>query len=82
MKKTKIKRNNTDIKSEYNFDYTKAKPNRFANIVREKTPLIPLEDDVAEVFSTPSEVNDALRAIITAFPQKTSKRKKSGTYSK
>ena len=70
------------LKREYNFDYSKVKPNRFAKIVRKKTVLVSLEDDVAEVFSTPSEVNDALRAIINAFPQKIYKRRKSKAYSK
>jgi len=77
MKRTSTKKNNDKIKGEYNFDYTKAKTNRFANIIREKTVLVPLEDDVAEVFRTPSEVNDALRAIIDAFPKKIYKRRKS-----
>lgn len=77
MKKTSAKKNNNDINNEYNFDYSKAKANRFANIVKEKTVLVPLENDVAEVFRTPSEVNDALRAIITALPQKIYKKRKS-----
>jgi hypothetical protein len=79
MKKNSDKIDN-EIKSEYDFDYTKAKPNRFANIVRERTILIPLEDDVAEVFNTPSEVNGVLRAIINAMPQRVSKKKKSHIY--
>jgi hypothetical protein len=70
MKKTSVKKKNNELKIEYDFDYKKAKPNRFAKLVRKKTVLIPLEEDVAEVFNTPSEVNGALRAIIHAIPKK------------
>ena len=50
MKKTSVKKNNNETKTEYDFNYKKAKPNRFARLVRKKTILIPLEKDVAEVF--------------------------------
>ena len=75
MKRTLAKNNNNRIKEEYDFDYSKAKPNRFANIVKEKVVLYPIDKDVAEVFQNPSQVNKALRAIINAMPQKTSKRR-------
>ncbi len=80
MKKTSIKKNNDGIKTDYELDYTKAKPNRFANLVRKKTVLIPLEEDVAKVFNSPSQVNDMLRAIIKAIPKKAKKRRHSKTF--
>ena len=55
---------------EYHFDYKKAKPNRFAN--RSDKPqlkVVVLDDDVAQVFTTPESVNKALRALIQAMPQ-------------
>lgn len=58
--------NHMEMLPEYNFDYTKAKPNRFA-----KNALISvtLEPDVAQVFNTLEAVNKALRAILTAIPK-------------
>lgn len=57
------------MKKEYNFGYSKAKPNRFADIVKEKVILYPIDKDVAEIFRNPLEVNNALRAIIKAIPK-------------
>lgn len=55
-----------DILSEYHFDYSKAKPNRFA---RQSPPItITLDPDVAEVFTTSEAVNKALRALLNALP--------------
>ena len=54
-----------DLLSEYNFDYSKAKPNRFAKQVVNVT----LDEDVAKVFPTSDAVNRALRAILTALPK-------------
>ena len=75
MKKISDKKSSNSMKNEYNFDYSKAKPNRFANIVKEKVVLYPIDKDVAEVFQNPVQVNNALRASINAVPSKTSKRK-------
>ena len=50
---------------EYHFDYTKAKPNRFAKKPR---ITVTLDPDVAKVFTTSRAVNRALRAIISAIP--------------
>ncbi|MGK7896251.1 MAG: hypothetical protein AB4372_22210 [Xenococcus sp. (in: cyanobacteria)] len=57
-----------DLLPEYNFDYSKAKPNRFATVKNEKI-TVKLESDVTEVFKTSEQVNKALRAIISAIPK-------------
>jgi len=62
------------IKKKYNFDYSKAKPNRFAGIVREKVILYPIDEDIAKVFQNPAEANNALRAIINAMPKKSARK--------
>jgi hypothetical protein len=59
-----------DLLPEYNFDYGKARPNRFAAKLNEKTITVTLESDVAKVFQTSEEVNKALRAILSAIPKK------------
>jgi hypothetical protein len=55
------------------FDYKKAKPKRFANRSgKSKLTVVVLDEDVAEVFSTPESVNKVLRALIEAMPQASS----------
>ncbi len=58
-----------DLLPEYDFDYTKAKPNRFA--ARVKQPLLKvvvLDEDVAQVFTTQESVNKVLRGLIESMP--------------
>lgn len=68
--KNKLNKKNNDMKDEYDFDYSKAKPNRFANLVKEKVILYPIDEDVAKVFQNADEANNALRSIINAIPKK------------
>jgi hypothetical protein len=56
-----------ELASEYEFDYTKAKPNRFASSVN-RLKVVVLDEDVAKVFTTPESVNKALRALIEIMP--------------
>jgi hypothetical protein len=56
-----------DLLPEYNFDYSKARLNRFADFM-DKTITIKLEPDVAKIFKTSEDVNKVLRAIISALP--------------
>lgn len=58
-----------DLLPEYRFDYRKAKPNRFAGESRKKEVSVLLDEDVAEVFTTPESVNKALRALIEVVPK-------------
>lgn len=52
-----------DIPPEYDIDYSKAKPNRFAR--RENVPnVVKLDADVAAVFQTAEAVNTALRELM------------------
>ena len=56
-----------DIATEYEFDYTKAKPNRFVG-AGDGLKVVVLDEDVAKVFTTPESVNKALRALIEVVP--------------
>ncbi len=72
MKKTPVTkpRKTAEMAKEYRFDYNKAKPNRFAKRMKD-APLVALIDpDVAKVFGTAEQVNKALRALISALPEK------------
>lgn len=68
------------MKNEYDLDYSKAKQNRFSEIVKEKIVFYPIDEDVADVFRNPDEANNALRAIIKAIPGKSIKKRKSKTH--
>ncbi len=70
MLKTKThSKNDDDMLPEYRFDYSKAKPNRFAPYMKsDMVVTVVLDPDVSRVFTTPEAVNRALRAIIEAMP--------------
>lgn len=53
---------------EYNFDYHKARPNRFAGQVDKSQVVVMLDPDISEVFTTPEAVNAVLRALIKTMP--------------
>ena len=57
-----------DLLDEYEFDYGKAKPNRFAGSVAQGSRVVVLDPDVAEVFTTRESVHEVLRALITTMP--------------
>ncbi len=58
-----------ELLPEYEFDYSKAKPNRFsAQRAEVALKVVVLDVDVAQVFSTPEAVNHALRSLIAAMP--------------
>lgn len=59
-----------ELQAEYRFDYSKAKPNRFASRVDPTRLVVALDPDVAEVFTTPEAVNKILRALIQTMPAK------------
>jgi len=56
-----------DLREHYRFDYTRAKPNRFADHFREESIVVVLDPDVAAVFTTSEAANQALRGLITAL---------------
>jgi hypothetical protein len=59
---------NDDLRPEYHFDYSKAKPNRFAvqtSTIEEASPTsIQLDPDIAAIFPTTASVNNALRLLV------------------
>jgi hypothetical protein len=59
-----------DLLPEYDFDYTKAKPNRFATRVNQPLlKVVVLDSGVAQVFTTPESVNKVLRGLIESMPK-------------
>jgi len=75
LKKTKWEDGemNDDLRPEYQFDYRKAKPNRFAAKMKKGGRLVVLEPEVAEIFQ---DSKAALKALIKAVPKR---KRKSGS---
>ncbi len=73
MKKTSTSKSRSnrseDMQPEYDFDYTKAKPNRFAGRIAKDRLVVLLDPEVSKVFTDSKSVNAALRALITAAPK-------------
>lgn len=59
-----------EMASEYRFDYRKAKRNRFAAKMKNEPLVVLIEPDIAKVFTSSDQVNKALRALISAMPEK------------
>ena len=55
------------LKSHYEFDYSKAKPNRFAEKLTQDSLMVVLDPDVAAIFPTSEAVNDSLRVLAAAL---------------
>ena len=70
-----------DLRPEYEFDYAKARPNRFASKFPPQAVAVVLEPDVAEVFNSSRSVNTLLRSVIEAVPrteERSARRRKAG----
>jgi hypothetical protein len=58
-----------ELRAEYDFDYRKARPNRFAGRAAKNQIAVVLEPDIARVFNTSESVNRVLRALIESMPK-------------
>jgi hypothetical protein len=58
---TKMSEIEDDLKPHYDFDYSKARPNRFAGRYNRMVHRVGLAPDVAGEFPTEDSVNEALR---------------------
>ena len=58
-----------DMQSQYDFDYRKAKPNRFAGRIAKDRVVVSLDPEVSKVFTDSESVNEALRGLITTSPK-------------
>lgn len=57
-----------ELRDEYDFDYSRARPNRFAASLVKGGRLIVLDPEVAAVFQGSEEVNSVLRALLDTMP--------------
>ena len=59
----------SEMRPEYDFDYSQAKPNRFAGRFQEGSIAVVLDPDVASVFKSSEAVNRLLRSVLSALPE-------------
>ena len=55
---------NQDLLPEYDFDYSKSKPNRFAEKYNQMQRTVVLDSDIADKFPSAESVNEALRFLV------------------
>ena len=55
---------NDELLPEYDLDYSKSKPNRFAEKYKQMQRTVVLDSDVAENFPSAESVNEALRFLV------------------
>jgi hypothetical protein len=67
-----------DLRPEYRVDYANSRSNRFVDRMRSDAVAVVLEPDVAEVFTSAESVNQLLRSVIAAVPNRNTKRRKAG----
>lgn len=63
------------MRSEYQLDYAKARPNRFAARVGKGQTVVLLDSDVSKYFRSSEAVNTALRTLVTLVPKPSRKTK-------
>ena len=68
MSENELMEQKEDVLPEYRFDYSKARPNRFARGLAEGSLVVVLEPELARVFQTPERVKAILEAIAQAMP--------------
>jgi len=59
------------MREEYKFDYSQAKPNRFAARMTRPVVAVVLEPDVASIFDSSAKVNAQLRSLLARRRSKT-----------
>ena len=52
------------MQPEYEFDYARAKPNRFAGRISADRVVVLLDPEVSKVFTDSDSVNQALRSLM------------------
>ena len=63
--KRKSKKPNDELRSEYQFDYSKAVRGKYyRRLLKEGANVVVLEPDIARVFQDSAAVNDALRSLL------------------
>lgn len=65
MKQEQANNSNQEIMDEYIFDYSKGKPNRFADKLNTDHLLVSIDNDLSLLFNNEEKVNSALRSYLS-----------------
>lgn len=65
MKTTNTNNTDFEMEDEYQFDYSLAKPNRFADKLNQDHILVSIDNDLSVIFNDENKVNKALRNYLT-----------------
>jgi hypothetical protein len=57
-----------ELRADYQFDYRRAKPNRFAAALKKGGRLVVLDPEVAAAFEKSESVNAVLKALLQTMP--------------
>ena len=68
IRRSRSRTKDVDMPTEYQLDWSKAKPNPYAARLKDTVAVV-LAPDAAEVFPTSDAVNTLLRSIIAAVPR-------------
>ncbi len=60
---------NDDLLPEYDLDFSKSKPNRFAEEYNRTRRAVVLDSDIADKFPSSESVNEALRFLVRITEQ-------------
>lgn len=60
----------SEMRPEYRLDYRRSRPNRFASCLTADVVTVTLDPDVAAVFATAESVNNLVRSVIAAIPDR------------
>jgi hypothetical protein len=63
-----------DLRPEYRFDYSKARPNPYADRLKGQAVAVLLDPEVAAAFPTSESVNTALRSIMGLVSRRSARR--------
>ena len=66
-----------ELRPEYRFDYSKARPNPYAARLKGQVVAVVLEPEVAAAFPTSDSINIALRSAMGLVPRRSGRRKPS-----
>ena len=72
MKKASTKKRDSpdELRAEYDFDFSKARPNPYAARLKGRAVAVVLDPDVAEAFPTSESVNEVLRSVVASVPRR------------
>ena len=78
----KFRKRSDDLRPEYVFDYSKARPNPYAERLKGAAVAVVLEPDVAAAFPDSKAVNRQLRAVVSSMPRRAGTRTQIGRRSR